>query len=102
MSSVKRAPIHPGRILLNLYIEPLNLTISTLADALGVSRKAISAIVNEHKAVTTEMALRLSRAFHTTPELWLNLQRNYNLWQVKNKSHEWQKVKRLQQLFSDY
>jgi addiction module HigA family antidote len=93
MKSQQRAPIHPGRILLKHYIEPLNIKIVDLADTLGVSRKAISAIVNEHKAVTSDMALRLSKAFGTTPELWLNLQRNYDLWQARNKSSEWKKVK---------
>ena len=93
MRSQERAPVHPGRILLKHYIEPLNIKIVDLADTLGVSRKAISAIVNEHKTVTSDMALRLSKAFGTTPELWLNLQRNYDLWQARNKSSEWKKVK---------
>lgn len=93
MRSQERAPVHPGRILLKHYIEPLNIKIIDLAGTLGVSRKAISAIVNEHKAVTSDMALRLSKAFGTTPELWLNLQRNYDLWQARNKSSEWKKVK---------
>jgi addiction module HigA family antidote len=93
MRSQERAPAHAGRILLKHYIEPLNIKIVDLADTLGVSRKAISAIVNEHKAVTSDMALRLSKAFGTTPELWLNLQRNYDLWQARNKSSEWKKVK---------
>ena len=93
MSSQERAPVHPGRILLKHYIEPLNIKIIDLADNLGVSRKAISAIVNEHKAVTSDMALRLSKAFGTTPELRLNLQRNYDLWQARNRSSEWKKVK---------
>jgi addiction module HigA family antidote len=95
MSLQKRAPVHPGRILLKHYIEPLKIKIIDLADNLGVSRKAISAIVNEHKAITPDMALRLSKAFGTTPELWLNLQRNYDLWQAKNRSSEWKKVKEL-------
>jgi addiction module HigA family antidote len=73
----------------------LNVKIIDLADNLGVSRKAISAIVNEHKAITSDMALRLFKAFGTTPELWLNLQRNYDLWQAKNRSSEWKKVKQV-------
>lgn len=93
MSLQNRAPVHPGRILLKHYIEPSNITIVDLANKLGVSRKAISAIVNEHKAITSDLALRLSKAFGTTPELWLNLQRNYDLWQAKNRSSEWKKVK---------
>ena len=91
----RRIPAHPGRILRKHYIEPLNLTITQLADTLQVSRKALSAIVNEKKSVTPDMALRLARALDTTPELWCNLQKNFDLWVAKNKSTEWQKVPKL-------
>ncbi len=87
-----RKPNHPGRILKNMYLEPLNLTITKLADTLKVSRKAISAIVNGHKNVTPEMALRLSQAFDTTADFWLNLQKNYDLWCAMNHSNEWQEI----------
>jgi len=60
----------------------------------GVSRKTISKIVNENGAVTPDMALRLSRAFDTTPELWLNLQRNYDLWHAAHDSSTWQAVRK--------
>jgi antitoxin HigA-1 len=93
MRARKRAPIHPGRILLKDYIEPLDLTITSIAKMLGVSRKAVSAIVNERKSITPEMALRLSRAFSTTPELWLNLQKNYDLWHAARENKGWEKVK---------
>ncbi len=66
-----------------------------LSEMLGVSRKAVSAIVNEHKSITPDMALRLSQAFDTTADLWLNLQKNYDLWQAANRSQEWKKVKRI-------
>ena len=75
-----RQPAHPGRILKNMYIKPLGITITMLADTLKVSRKALSMIINEHKTVTTEMALRLSQAFDTTPDFWLNLQRRNDIW----------------------
>jgi addiction module HigA family antidote len=69
------------------------LSVSKLAENLGVSRKAVSAIVNERKAVTPEMALRLSQAFpNSTPESWLNLQRNYDLWQAAHKTDDWKAV----------
>lgn len=74
------------------YIEPLSLTVSDLAATLGVSRKTLSKIVNERGAVTPDMALRLSKAFNTTPELWLNLQRNYDLWEAEHKSDDWKLV----------
>jgi addiction module HigA family antidote len=73
-------------------MEPLSLTVSELAGTLGVSRKTLSKIVNERGDVTPDMALRLSRAFNTTPELWLNLQRNYDLWEAENKSNDWKLV----------
>lgn len=86
-------PTHPGGILKRMYLEPLGLTNTSLAEALGVSRKTVSKIVNERGGINTDMALRLSRAFNTTPDLWLNLQRNHDLWQAARKSKEWQRVK---------
>lgn len=87
-----RRPTHPGGILRRHYIEPLSMTVSGLAAVLGVSRKTLSEIVNEHASVTPDMALRLSKAFKTTPELWLNMQRNYDLWQASHKSDDWKQV----------
>ena len=88
----KRAPKHPGGILLRQYLEPLKITISDLAKVLGISRKTVSKIVNERGAITADMALRLSRAFNTTPELWLNLQRNYDLWHAAQESSDWEEI----------
>ena len=94
MRNRKRRPAHPGRILRNLYLTPLKISNTELAKTIGVSRKAISSIVNEHKSVTPEMALRLSRAFpNSTPESWLNLQKNYDLWNAAHKSGEWETIK---------
>jgi antitoxin HigA-1 len=87
-----RLPTHPGGILRRHYIEPLSMTISGLAVVLGVSRKTVSGIVNEHASITPDMALCLSKAFETTPELWLNMQRNYDLWQASHKSDHWKQV----------
>ena len=88
----KRPPTHPGGILKRQYIEPLSLTISELANTLGVSRKTLSKIVNEHGSITPDMALRLSKAFKTTPEFWLNLQQNYDLWQASHTSDDWKTI----------
>lgn len=88
----KRCPTHPGGILKRHYLEPLGLTVSEVAKALGVSRKTISMIVNEHSSVTPDLALRLSHAFETTPELWLNLQQHYDLWVTARTSNAWQRV----------
>jgi len=88
----KRPPTHPGGILKRQYIEPLSLTISELANTLGVSRKTLSKIVNEHGSITPDMALRLSKALNTTPELWLNLQQNYDLWHASHDSNDWKMI----------
>jgi antitoxin HigA-1 len=93
--NMMRKPAHPGRVLRNLYIKPLNLTITKVSAALGVSRKAVSAIVNEHKSVTPEMALRLSKAFDTTPDLWLNLQKKHDLWFAATATDDWTNVQSL-------
>jgi len=97
MKNRKRCPAHPGRILKNFYLEPLGLTITKLSGILGISRKAVSGIVNEHKSITPDTALRLSSAFaNTTAESWLNLQRNYDLWHAAHKSAEWKTIKPVQ------
>ncbi|MGC1404557.1 MAG: HigA family addiction module antitoxin [Thermodesulfobacteriota bacterium] len=95
MRKIGRKPTHPGKIIKEDYLKPLSLTISELASTLGVSRKTLSKIINERGAVTPDMALRLSRAFETTPDLWLNLQKNYDLWQAEHTSDDWQTVKPL-------
>src|SRR5205823_1700593 len=71
---LRRAPSHPGGILKRLYLAPLDLSTIEFAKAIGVSRKTISKLINERGGITPEMALRLSLAFKTTPQLWLNLQ----------------------------
>ena len=91
----RRQPAHPGRILKKHYIEPLELTITKLAETLQVSRKALSAIINERKSVTPDMALRLAKAFDTTPELWANLQNNFDMWIAKNKDSGWENVPKI-------
>ena len=91
----KRKPTHPGAIIKFDYLEELNMSVSKLALILGVSRKTLSKIVNEHASITPQMALRLSQAFGTTPELWLNLQRNYDLWIEAHSSTEWKHVERV-------
>ncbi len=92
MRVITRKPVHPGEILREDYLKPLSLTITELAKILRVSRKTLSKIINEKGSITPEMALKLSKAFNTTPELWLNLQRNYNLWEAR-KLPEWKKIK---------
>jgi addiction module HigA family antidote len=74
-------------------LEPLSITIKDVAELLCVSRKTLSKIINERGSITPDMALRLSRAFETTPDLWLNLQKNYDLWNAESRSKEWKKIK---------
>lgn len=93
MLKMTRKPTHPGRIIKEDYLLPLSISVKDMAEKLGVSRKTLSKIVNEKGSITPEMALRLSRAFDTTTDLWMNLQNNYDLWSVKNSSTTWQLVK---------
>lgn len=73
-------PEHPGRVLKELYLDALELTVTEVAKGLGVSRQALSNIINEHSGITPEMALRLEKAFGTSRQAWLNMQQNYDLW----------------------
>lgn len=79
-------PAHPGEILRELYIKPLGVTITQTAEALGVSPKHVSAIVNGRTPITPDMALRLAAVFATDPELWVNMQAQYDLWAVSKKA----------------
>ncbi len=79
---MKRKPTHPGIILEEDYIKPLQMNLQELADNLGISRKTLHKIRAGKGIITPEMALRLSKLFRTTPELWLNLQQKYDLWCV--------------------
>jgi antitoxin HigA-1 len=76
-------PPHPGEIIKDLCLDPLALTVTDAAEGLGVSRKTLSAIVNGRASVTPEMAVRLSMAFGTSAESWLNLQVRYDLWHAE-------------------
>ena len=76
-------PVHPGRILREDCLEPLGLTITEVAKGLGVSRNALSAVVNERAGISPEMAVRLSEAFAPSAEFWNNLQKDYDLWNAK-------------------
>jgi addiction module HigA family antidote len=78
-------PPHPGEVLKNLCLEPLGLSVTEAAKALGVSRKTLSAILNGRAGISPEMAIRLSIAFDTTAESWLNQQVQYDLWQAERR-----------------
>jgi antitoxin HigA-1 len=81
-------PPHPGEVIRELCLDPLGLTISAAAEALGVSRKTLSAILNGHAGISPEMAVRLSIAFNTSAESWLNQQSQYDLWHAEQHRKE--------------
>ena len=87
-------PPHPGEILKELCLEPLGISITEAAEALGVSRKTLSSIINGKAGISPEMAVRLSIAFNTSSESWLNQQTQYDLWQAEQHRKEL-RVKRL-------
>jgi addiction module HigA family antidote len=87
-------PPHPGEILKELCLEPLGVSITEAAEALGVSRKTLSSIINGKAGISPEMAVRLSIAFNTSSESWLNQQTQYDLWRAEQHRKELH-VKRL-------
>ena len=78
-------PGHPGEILREAYIKERNLTITEVAQGLGVARANLSAIVNERAGISPELAVKLSEAFGNTAQFWINLQKNYELWHTERK-----------------
>ncbi len=80
-------PPHPGEVLRSLCLEPLKLTVTEAARALGVSRKTLSSILNGRAGISPEMAVRLSIAFNTSTESWLNQQLQYDLWRAERSRH---------------
>lgn len=85
MSTPAFSPAHPGEVLKGLYLDPLKITITNAAVNLGVSRRTLSMLINGRIGVSAEMALRLSEALDTTPEIWLDMQQSYDLWHAKQK-----------------
>ena len=76
-------PPHPGEVLAGLWLEPLELSVTEAAEALGVSRKTVSKIVNGSGSITPEMAVRLELAFGASAESWLGHQSAYDLWHIE-------------------
>ena len=88
MATLQRQPTHAGEILREDFLEPLGITQSHLAKSLHTSFRAINELVNEKRGITTEMALKLSKYFGTTPQLWLNIQNQFDLYKVGIKKRE--------------
>ena len=78
-------PPHPGEIIRGLWLEPMGISVTEAAEALGVSRKTLSKIVNGNGNITPEMAVRLSIALGGSPESWMGHQTAYDLWRVKQR-----------------
>ena len=78
-------PPHPGEVLRELCLEPLGLTGTKAARSIGVSRSTLSMLLNGRTVITSDMAMRLSIAFDTTPESWMNQQVQYDLWQAEQR-----------------
>lgn len=78
--TMKRRPTHPGEMLREDFLPDFGLTVATLAEAIGVSRQSVNELLRGRRAVSPEMALRLSRLFGSSPEFWLNAQRAVDLW----------------------
>jgi addiction module HigA family antidote len=89
----KIRPTHPGEMLREDFLPDYGLTVSTFAKALGVSRQTVNELLRERRAVSPEMALRLSRLFGNTAEFWLNVQRAVDLWEASRTMKE--KIKRI-------
>jgi addiction module HigA family antidote len=82
-------PAHPGEIVREECLKPLNLSVTAAAEALGVTRKALSDLLNGHTGVSPEMAIRLEKVFGSTADTWLGMQMQYDLWEARQR---WDKI----------
>ena len=89
-------PTHPGEMLREDFLPDFGLTVSALANAIGVSRQSINELLRERRSLSAEMALRLSRLFGNSPEFWLNAQRAVDLWEASSRLKD--DVKRIRPL----
>jgi addiction module HigA family antidote len=82
-------PPHPGEMVLEECVKSQGLTITSAAAALGVTRKTLSELVNSRSGISADMAIRISRVFGGSAELWLRMQANYDLWQATKRMKDW-------------
>ncbi|CNL26695.1 HigA family addiction module antitoxin [Yersinia kristensenii] len=95
MVQAQRKPTSVGDVLLYEYIEPTGIKINDLAEMLQVHRNTISALINNNRKLTTDMAFRLAKAFDTSEEFWLNLQTNVDIWEVQNDNRLQEEISRI-------
>ena len=81
-------PPHPGGIVKRQCLQPMGLTITRAAQGLGVTRQTLSELVNERSGISVDMAIRLSKAFGSTPETWLGMQMAYDLWEARDRASQ--------------
>jgi addiction module HigA family antidote len=79
-------PAHPGEVIRESCLKPLGLTVTAAAEALGVTRKGLSDLVNGHSGVSPDMAIRLEKVFGSTADAWLRLQMQRDLWEARQRS----------------
>jgi addiction module HigA family antidote len=79
------SPSHPGEVLKEMFIAERNLTITEVAKGLNMARANLSSVINGHLGISPELAVKLSEAFGNTPQFWVNLQNNYELWHAERK-----------------
>ena len=87
MRNAKRRPTHPGAILREDVLPALEMTQIEFADRLGVSRLSVSELLHEKRALSPEMALRLSKLLDTSPESWLSMQAAVDIWELRNQQN---------------
>lgn len=100
MLMTTRKPVSVGEILMQEFMEPMGLTQSALAEAMGVQRKHVNELCNNRRAVTTATALILARVFGNSADFWLNLQRRNELWETLNDPEERARIERAKPLAS--
>lgn len=98
MLTTKRKPASVGEILIEEFMEPMALTQSALAEAMGVQRKHVNELCNDRRNVTAPTALILARVFGNSPDFWLNLQRRSDLWEAMHSPRERERIKRARPL----
>jgi len=98
MLTTKRKPASVGEILVEEFMEPMELTQGALAEAMGVQRKHVNELCNDRRNVTAPTALILARVFGNSPDFWLNVQRRSDLWEAMHSPREYARIKRARPL----
>ena len=98
MLRTKRKPSSIGTILKEEYLEPLSITQEKLSQAMGVSRKTVNELCNDRRSVTADMAWILAKALNTSPEFWLNIQQQNDLWLAINTPSRKKKIEKAKKL----